>query len=465
MKKISLVFRTVGERTSNIALDLAIQNIQPDQVHIIDRVKPFSLAVQQMLKIDYHCDFVVFMDADCLIVENLAPFLQKNNAPYVDCYVLDKFRGYIHCGVHIARIDVVKAMQNIKEPKDDPKYVLRPESRIRDLAMNQLNFKKDFKRFNIFHDFCQYYRDIFAKYALRELRSRTDYQRAKLNFIQEDWEMQDENLDFQVAKLAISYAREYLRCDASVKETAKFIENLPNIAICELNKKNISEKHDLTLKEVENLSKTFKAKSEIPRKTYKIFGIGLSQTGTRYLAQALTTLGFSVIHSPDDDLTLKELLTGKYNFSILDDFDGITDITVAPFYPQLDRLSPNSKFILTLVSDKESWLKSLEAQWNMQPGEDLLSEQDRNMQYRRLLRVATYGTYSFNKERFSYVYDLHCKNVIDYFKDRPESLLILNADTGEGWERLSAFLNQPLLDNPFKSKGSTKGKIKQELYN
>lgn len=51
MKKIYLFFRTVRERTSKIALELAIKNIQPNQVHIIENVKPFSLAVQQMLKI------------------------------------------------------------------------------------------------------------------------------------------------------------------------------------------------------------------------------------------------------------------------------------------------------------------------------------------------------------------------------------------------------------------------------
>jgi len=107
MKKIDLVFRTVGERTSKVALDLAIKNIQPNQVHVIENVKPFSLAVQQMLRIDYDCDFVVFMDADCLIIEDMNPFLQENTVPYIDCYVLDKFRGYIHCGVHIVRRDVV----------------------------------------------------------------------------------------------------------------------------------------------------------------------------------------------------------------------------------------------------------------------------------------------------------------------------------------------------------------------
>ena len=45
MKKIELVFRTVGERTSSLALDLALKNIEPDEVHVIENVRPFSQAV------------------------------------------------------------------------------------------------------------------------------------------------------------------------------------------------------------------------------------------------------------------------------------------------------------------------------------------------------------------------------------------------------------------------------------
>jgi hypothetical protein len=448
MNKIDFVFRTVKERTSKIALELAIKNIQPNQIHLIEDVKPFSLAVQQMLRIDYDCDFVVFMDADCLIMEDMTPFLQENTVPYVDCYVLDKFRGYIHCGVHIARRDFVRAMQAVKVPKDDPKYVLRPESRIRDLAMRQFNLEKVFKSFGIFHDFCQFYRDIFAKYALRELRSRTDYHQAKLKAYQEDWEMQaPDDWDFQVAKYAIAYARENLQVNASLQETAKFIEDLPNLAIRELSKKGIPEKESLTLQEVEELAATIKVQNLFKSKTSKIFGIGLSRTGTKSLTRALNMLGFKVAHYPDDEITLKELMAGKYNFSLLKDFDGITDITVAPYYAQLDKLFPDSKFILT-VRDKESWLRSVEAHFGKPVFEGTPSNEN-TMLLRRLLRVAVYGSYSFNEERFSYVYDLHYKNVTEYFKGRPESLLVINICEGEGWDKLCPFLKEPILDKSF----------------
>lgn len=449
MKKIDFVYRTVGERTSEIALNLAIQNIQPHQVHVIENVKPFSLAVQQMLKIDYCCDFVVFMDADCLIMEDMTSFLQENTVPYIDCYVLDKFRGYIHCGVHITRIDVLQAMQNVELQNGDRKYIIRPESRIRDLAMRQLNLAKVFRRFTIFHDFCQFYRDIFTKYALRELRSRTDYHQARLNAYQEDWEMQDpDDLDFLVAKFAIAYSRENLPRNASFQETAQFIEDLPNLANRELYQKNISEKQPFTAQEAEELLDKFNRRNQVD-KTTKIFGIGLSQTGTQSLAHALNLLGFNVIYSPDDEVTLTEVMGENYNFSILKDFDGITDIAVAPFYAQLDNLFPDSKFILT-IRDKESWIKSLATQWSTESAiDDSLASNETNMQRRRLLRVATYGTYAFNEERFNYIYDLHYRNVIKHFKQRPESLLIINTYAGDGWEKLCPFLSLPICQEPF----------------
>jgi hypothetical protein len=182
----------------------------------------------------------------------------------------------------------------------------------------------------------------------------------------------------------------------------------------------------------------------------KVFGIGLSRTGTKSLTMALNQLNFKVIHYPSGQTILNELESGNYNFSVLKEFDGITDITVAPYYAQLDQLFPDSKFILT-VRDKDSWLRSIEAHWSGKPVLETAPDNEAKMKLRRLLRLAVYGTYVFNKERLSYVYDLHYKNVIEYFKDRPDSLLVINICGGESWNKLCPFLNLPLLNEPFPS--------------
>ncbi|NET43657.1 sulfotransferase family protein [Okeania sp. SIO2B3] len=451
MKKIDLVFRTVGERTSDAALELAVNNIQPQEVHIIENVKPFSLAVKQMLAINYNCDFVVFADADCLICEDMTPFLQYNSFPYVDCYVLDKFRGYIHCGVHITRMDVVQLMQKVEIPKGDRKYVLRPESRTRELALSKLNQSKVFQHFKIFHDFFQYYLDIFVKYAIRELRSRQDYWQKKLNVNQDDWIKQSEDSkdkDFLVANYGVNYSRELIQEKATLEEIEKFIAYLPQIAMSELEKLNIAEKEALTLEQVWELSAKINPQKWQRSKRMKVFGIGLSRTGTKSLTGALNILGINVVHYPQDETTLQELIEGNFEFSLLNNFDGITDITVASYYAQLDKIYPDSKFILT-VREKESWLKSMEAHWSKKVVFDERPEKQKKMELRRFLRSAVYGTYQFNTERLSYVYDLHCQNVLEYFRDRPESLLVLNICQGEGWEKLCSFFDLPVRDEPF----------------
>ncbi|WP_017305649.1 sulfotransferase [Spirulina subsalsa] len=41
------------------------------------------------------------------------------------------------------------------------------------------------------------------------------------------------------------------------------------------------------------------------------------------------------------------------------------------------------------------------------------------------------------------------KNTLDYFCDRPDSLLVLNIGAGEGWDKLCPFLGLDPLDQPF----------------
>jgi hypothetical protein len=46
-------------------------------------------------------------------------------------------------------------------------------------------------------------------------------------------------------------------------------------------------------------------------------------------------------------------------------------------------------------------------------------------------------------------YESHNKNVIEYFRDRPDDLLILDLASGDGWEQMCPFLGKSVLDVPF----------------
>ncbi len=76
------------------------------------------------------------------------------------------------------------------------------------------------------------------------------------------------------------------------------------------------------------------------------------------------------------------------------------------------------------------------------------------MRVKQLLRAAVYGCYSFVPERFSWVYDQHVRNVMEYFKDRPDDLLVLDICNGEGFEKLAEFLGRPEPNEPFPHKGA-----------
>ena len=458
MAKIDLVFRRVDERTRDLSLELAIRHIQPDNVFVIDDVRPFTECVRQMLKIEHDADYVVHLDADCLILEDLRPFIDICSAAYVDSFLSDRFRGRIHCGLHITRIDLVRRMAEVVPPDDDMKYVLRPESRIRNLAMKPLRMSKQFRNFDVLHDHFQYYRHIFTKYALRELRSRTGKQVDRLAKAMGQWpETSVELNDYVVAKDAILYAREHVQKDAPPAVVHDFIESLPDRAESEMARLGIQEKGDFDEAELNDWldrnSDRFQYGYAAPKP--KVFGLGLSRTGTRSLTSALQILGLDLVHYPIDEDTYSELANGQYDLSILKHHDGLTDITASPYFAQFDKAYPGSKFILT-VREKQSWLKSCQNHWYNRPAFKPTDNPDdeTHMRMRQLLRAATYGCYSFVPERFSWVYDEHVRSVRDYFKDRPEDLLVIDICAGEGFEKLAAFLERPEPTEPMPHKGN-----------
>ena len=178
----------------------------------------------------------------------------------------------------------------------------------------------------------------------------------------------------------------------------------------------------------------------------KVFGLGLSKTGTSSLTDALNLLGVKSAHYPHDERTYDELRSGNYRLSILEEYDGIADIPVTSYFAQLDGEFPGSKFILT-VREKEAWLRSCEVHWR------LMMEWWHNFpqfkKFHEFISAVVYGTIDFNRDRFAYVYDAHVRNVCEYFKDRPEDLLVLDICGGEGWNKLCGFLEVPLPDAPF----------------
>lgn len=157
----------------------------------------------------------------------------------------------------------------------------------------------------------------------------------------------------------------------------------------------------------------------------KIFGIGLSKTGTTSLAKALELLGFRVDHRGGAFVhrTPAELAH----------LDGATD-ELATSYRLLDERYPGAKFILTIRAS-ESWLKSCSHHFRqpLEPGTWGTQQIE-----------ALYGTTVFDREKFLAGYARHRREVEEYFRHRPHDLLVIDVSAGEGWGRLCPFLGRPI---------------------
>jgi len=174
----------------------------------------------------------------------------------------------------------------------------------------------------------------------------------------------------------------------------------------------------------------------------KVFGIGLSKTGTTSLYAALHELGYrSGTYGHLKSLGLEEWFRGDFSRDYLRDYDALTDLPIGCFYPQLDRRYPGSKFILT-VRDLEPWLESCRRQFTRDP--------DLDPGFARDVRMAAYATSTYNEARFRFAHATHRQNVEWYFKDRRNDLLVLDLFGGEGWAELCEFLGRdaPLIPFP-----------------
>ncbi|MEL6942638.1 MAG: sulfotransferase family protein, partial [Bacteroidota bacterium] len=167
----------------------------------------------------------------------------------------------------------------------------------------------------------------------------------------------------------------------------------------------------------------------------KIFGIGLSKTGTTSLARALRILGYSTKDFP----SLRYIPGAAFYIKPhqLEAYQAFTDVSIIPFYKKLDQQFPNSKFIYT-IRDRESWLTSCEKYPRFQ-------RPIYNLPLKVIkLRKSLYGTVKFNEQKFNAAYERHHQDVLDYFAERPNDLLILNICGGEQWEPLCSFLDVAL---------------------
>lgn len=167
----------------------------------------------------------------------------------------------------------------------------------------------------------------------------------------------------------------------------------------------------------------------------KVFCIGFHKTGTTSLAVALRTLGYRVT-GPNGVLD-PDIATHVYSManSLVRDYDAFQDNPWPIIYREMDKKYPNSKFILT-VRNSNSWIQSQVKHFG---------------RLETPMRKWIYGV-GFpkgNEEIYIQRYENHNLEVMNYFKDRPDDLLVLELAEENHWEKLCSFLGVEIPKEPF----------------
>jgi hypothetical protein len=175
----------------------------------------------------------------------------------------------------------------------------------------------------------------------------------------------------------------------------------------------------------------------------KVFGIGLSRTGTTSLAQALTLLGIDTAH-----------WTNPLTHQVISDIDmflfgACTDCCVSPEFEKLSYLYPNARFVLTR-RPIETWVESF---WRHHERISWVRDMDgfRRAYGRRAFRDAAieFALYAHHSD-VTQSYVAFERRVEAFFADKPAGrLLKLDLFAGQGWAELCEFLEKPVPDAPF----------------
>lgn len=170
----------------------------------------------------------------------------------------------------------------------------------------------------------------------------------------------------------------------------------------------------------------------------KIFGIGLSRTGTTSLAAALSAIGFNTLHwfNPltcelisDDDLHL---------------FDAFTDTPVCANFERYYYTFPHSKFIYT-TRPLEEWKRSVIGHFKRLTGFSDFHEFKTAISRSDMLPYGTafssvHHSLYFNHADYESAYHAHDRRVRRFFQDKPRNrFLEFDLFGGHGWQELCAF--------------------------
>ena len=189
----------------------------------------------------------------------------------------------------------------------------------------------------------------------------------------------------------------------------------------------------------------------------RYFCIGRNKTGTTSLKVAFEQLGFVVGRQRTAKLLADEdYFAGRFD-RILRYCETAEVFQDAPFsypdtYREVDRAFPGSKFILTVRDNPEQWYQSLVSFHAKRFGrngkpptiDDIRAlESGGDIQGMSINFMKVHGTPEndlYNREITIAHYEKFNREVMDYFRNRPEDLLVINVAVPEDYQRFLHFI-------------------------
>ncbi|HTT98063.1 MAG TPA: sulfotransferase [Rhizomicrobium sp.] len=175
----------------------------------------------------------------------------------------------------------------------------------------------------------------------------------------------------------------------------------------------------------------------------RVFGIGLSRTGTTSLAIALSHLGLWTAHWTNP---LTHQILSDTDFYL---FDACTDCSVSPEFERLYHLYPNAKFVFT-QRNVDDWAQSFWSHHRRVSWAGDMPSFQKAFEQRPFADAAIeFALYNKGPDiRDSYrAFETRVRN---FFADKPkDKLLDIDICAGQGWPELCAFLGKPVPEEPF----------------
>jgi hypothetical protein len=182
-----------------------------------------------------------------------------------------------------------------------------------------------------------------------------------------------------------------------------------------------------------------------PVKAAKVIGIGLPKTGTTTLGYCFRRFGYKH-RTYDMDLAVqvkRNQLDGVLKEA--EKYEAFEDWPWFAIYKELDQRFPNSKFILTLRKDTETYVKSLQGHHER---EGIRRADFVKPHWWDEVHGVEPAQWDYGKSALRY--EQHNRDVLAYFQGRiNKDLLVVCWENGDGWAELSRFLNKRAPAEPF----------------